>query len=271
MPITLMLCYARSGGTLLNRCLGSLPDVVILSEVNPGRRPGNMNTVKEQAKAWYDITLSSDDFSEGVLELASLCTEQNKHLVVRAWPVFDFVPSRQNQFQPGGALSAYQALQGRTDLKTFALVRDSIDIWISNGCKPDFFRHYRGYTEQLVEEGIPTFQYEQFCNNPRDVMRDICSLGELPYSETFLDFASFSRAHGDVQLGSRSRGGRSSRIDVLPRRRIARQSIDWVNQCEDMARANQLTGYPPRYDGRALEAWYHGILGRLHARLAKRG
>ena len=33
--VTVMLCFARSGGTVLNRCLGCLPDIVIMSEVNP--------------------------------------------------------------------------------------------------------------------------------------------------------------------------------------------------------------------------------------------
>ena len=35
MRVGLLLCYARSGGTLLNQMIGSLPNVVMLSEVSP--------------------------------------------------------------------------------------------------------------------------------------------------------------------------------------------------------------------------------------------
>src|SRR5436309_1024611 len=33
--LVVMLCYARSGGTVLNKCLGVLPNVFVASEVHP--------------------------------------------------------------------------------------------------------------------------------------------------------------------------------------------------------------------------------------------
>jgi hypothetical protein len=35
MKIPVIYAYPRSGGTLVNRCLGSIPGNLILSEVNP--------------------------------------------------------------------------------------------------------------------------------------------------------------------------------------------------------------------------------------------
>jgi len=33
--LPVMICYARSGGTILNKCLASLTNTVMLSEINP--------------------------------------------------------------------------------------------------------------------------------------------------------------------------------------------------------------------------------------------
>ena len=58
MHITLMICYARSGGTLFNKCVGSMNDIIMLSEVNPlgggwgKRRENSYTTPAEQAKKW---------------------------------------------------------------------------------------------------------------------------------------------------------------------------------------------------------------------------
>ena len=68
MSVGLMVCYARSGGTILNRCLGCLPGVVMLSEVTPlvDQSPagGEPRTVKDQARQWYGIELQSHGFTE---------------------------------------------------------------------------------------------------------------------------------------------------------------------------------------------------------------
>ena len=74
----IMLCYARSGGTLLNKCLGSLSDTIILSEVNPvgsgsGKNKESLNSVYEQAKYWYNIELKNHDFKNAIIELDEYC------------------------------------------------------------------------------------------------------------------------------------------------------------------------------------------------------
>ena len=92
MATVLMECFSRSGGTLLNKIIGSLPNVVMLSEVNPlgggwgARREKSYTTPKEQALNWYGIELRADDYVESILELNDICDKDNKTLVVRDWP-----------------------------------------------------------------------------------------------------------------------------------------------------------------------------------------
>ena len=84
MSIIVMICFARSGGTILNQCLGSLPGVVIMSEVNPlgggkGKGAESYRTIKSQAKNWYGIDLISDEdnFVECAIELEAFCRKSN--------------------------------------------------------------------------------------------------------------------------------------------------------------------------------------------------
>ncbi len=82
--VTVMLCYARSGGTVLNQCLGSLPDTVVISEVNPlgggsgARDQKPSRTVREQALNWYGIELRTENFADCVVELEKHCIANGK-------------------------------------------------------------------------------------------------------------------------------------------------------------------------------------------------
>jgi len=65
VSIIVMICFARSGGTILNQCLGSLPNVVMLSEVHPlveNWSSGKVSVpkVKYQTKNCYQIDLSAN-------------------------------------------------------------------------------------------------------------------------------------------------------------------------------------------------------------------
>ena len=97
MSIGVILNYGRSGGTLLNRCLGTLPNVVIKSEVSPYRQPnvsGQPVTVQQQASQWYGNSLQSNEFAESIVELHEKCYELSKRLIIRLWCVGEFRPSR---------------------------------------------------------------------------------------------------------------------------------------------------------------------------------
>ena len=145
----IMLCYARSGGTLLNKCLGSLPNTIVLSEVNPigggiGKdKENSFVTVYEQAKNWYNIELKNRDFKNAVFELEEYCINNNFNLIIRDWTIVNFAPMRKNHYQPCHDFLTLNELEELTP-KVFAFARDSIDVWISRGMKncDDFFTDY---------------------------------------------------------------------------------------------------------------------------------
>lgn len=259
--ITLMINFARSGGTILNRCLGVLPNTVVLSEVSSygggrGATEDSPRTVQGQALKWYGISLKSHDFEGGIEELSNCCEASGKNLVVRDWTYASFSPIFENDHNPPYRLSTLDVLSARVSVKPFAFIRDAIDVWISRGM-PDterFFSNYLLFTEQIVAAKMPVFKYEDFCEDPSFEMRKICKETDLRYSEDFITrYKSFSSVSGDVQI--RSRGVAQGEIRPLRRRLIfSRRRIREMESNDSMRRANELLGYPVRYASRNRES-----------------
>jgi len=256
----LMICYARSGGTLLNRCLGMLPGVVVLSEVHPfgggHGAPGTdtLTTVRQQAAAWYGIDLHSEDFVAAVLELDDICRGRGLHLVVREWSFVNFTPYPENNHHPPNRLLGLEMLRDRCDVRPFAFVRDAIDVWLSRPVPLDEFAGpYLRYVQALVDAGFPIFRYEDLCRDPDVQMQHLCRAMGLPFSDAFHHYEHFTKVNGDVQGVSRGlkRGG----FTTLPRRRISRRLRRRLAACEPIRRANALLGYPTDYTARPLEGY----------------
>lgn len=273
MPVTLQFTYARSGGTLLARCLAALPGTMVFSEVNPRRRPrraGRPVTLAEQARAWYGIELPGGDFAADVALLADHCGKTSRHLVLRDWSIIDFVPMVENDGRPVGSFSLRDALADRDDVRGFGFVRDAIDVWISNGCRTDFFVHYRAFLERLLASGMPVFRYEDLCRDPDGTVRRICAHTGLPFDPSYRDFARVTKVTGDVDLAGGSRGGRLNRIVNLPRARIPAERIRWLEANADARAVNEMAGYPVAYASRPLEHALLALAGRWRSRLLGR-
>ncbi len=269
MTVSVMIAFARSGGTVLNQCLGSLPDVVIMSEVNPlgggwGEKQEYSHTsVQEQAKYWYQIELHSKGFVDSVLELEQICTETNKHLILRDWTFSNFMPHSVNDFNPPNKLLTLEALAGKCHLIPFVFVRDSIDVWISRGMPPaeDFFKRYLRYSNAVVN--LPIYRYEDFCQQPSEMIRRICELTGLTYTEAWHNYRDFRTVHGDIQSSQVSRGVRRRKIQSLPRKRVPRERVQEVNNCQGMIAANKLMDYPISFGGRPLESIFVWITSKI--------
>lgn len=256
MAVVVMLCFARSGGTVLNQCLGCLPNVVILSEVNPlgggwgsGEEP--CDTVQLQAKQWYGIDLVSDGFADGVLELDKICQKQGKQLVIRDWSFINFFPRGQNGFDPPNKFLSIKALQGRCGLHVFGIVRDAIDVCLSYGAAKlralVLFSCYRNYVAALLALGCPIFKYEDFCQNPHKTLQNICRHIGTEYNESFLQYMTFKNVNGDVQSKGKSRGVKQGKITPLARKIVDIDKIAAINADQNMKKTNMVLGYPNNF------------------------
>lgn len=280
MSIIVMLCFARSGGTIINQCLGSLPNVVMMSEVSPlggGAGKGQIyyQTIKSQAKNWYGIELSSDenDFVESTLELEKICEKDNRQLIIRDWSYINFVPIKENNYNPPQKLLILDVFHGKCKLIPFVFVRDAIDIYISflkhnlSITKYDFeefFHYYLTYVKAILDINCPIFKYEDFTLHPGKIIKNICNYSGLKYSSSYRNFKTFNKVNGDVQFGKSSRGIRQNNIRPLLRRIIPKNKIIEINQCTKMVEVNSLLGYPPLYESKKREKFFKKFLDDIY-------
>lgn len=248
-----MLCYARSGGTFLNKCIGALPGTIILSELNPlGGGWGAMgadsyDNVHEQALHWYNIDVGTNDFAKGLEFLESYCVSHAKKLVVRDWSFVNFACHEYNKCNPPNRFLTLEVLQGRFPLTVFGFVRDSIDVWISRRC-PDidqFYSEYYNYLSRLTKLDIPLFKYEDLCSDPIKTMHEICEYTGIEYQDIQKSYVGFNYVNGDTQ--GESRGSAQDSIQPLERRKIERKQIKRINASRLMKECNAMLGYKQSY------------------------
>lgn len=225
--ITIMNCWARSGGTMLHRCLSLLPNTLAFSEINSFYLcPTKYNTIQSQAKAWYDISISNNDFTKSIKELEQYSQAANVNIIIRDWNYASFVPLRHNNFKPSNFLNTYDSVMKVTKCKKFAFVRNAIDIWLSMNDSEQFFRDRKlkgllSYAICIKKSGMPIFKYEDFCLNPEAEMKKICDFAQIPFSDRFLGFYNNAKTTGDLDTIHPSRGGKLKIIADLPRRQIS--------------------------------------------------
>ena len=268
--ITVMLCYARSGGTLLNRCLLQLPETFVLSEVNPkGNGSGSAEGIEGQAKNWYGIDVEKGSYASQINQVWKACQAHGKRLIIRDWPFIDFPDTE--DLQPGGTLGTLQALeQASLPYQVFAFVRDSIDVWLSRRTDLErFFASHRKYVETITDLQIPLYRYEDLCENPEATLRSLCSAMSLPFSEAMLHFADEKRVNGDIQAAHRSRGFKQSGFASLKRRRIPSDQIQLLNANQDMVWINRTLGYAPQYNTRSVESRLASVRNIARSRFGK--
>ncbi len=248
-PIIVMLSYARSGGTLLNRCMGSIPNTLVLSEINTEAIcPNSCRTIKEQAKKWYNINLKSKTFLANIKELYKYCNSHNKTLLIRDWTFGSYVPSQYNNFQPTKSLATLKILSKNFPVISFAFVRDPIDVWLSLQDSPRTFydknlEFLHELSKSLIENKIKIFKYEDFCKEPIKEMKKICRHTKIKYNKLFLDYNNFTNVTGDIDLPDASRGIKQGKITLLPRRKTFKKFSKYINSETKAKEIKKLLNY----------------------------
>lgn len=255
-----MLSYARSGGTLLNQCLASMVNTVVISEVNPngggwGKEMENsVDTIWGQAKEWYDIELCEREYYSALIELERYCEEKGLHLVVRDWVYASFAEIKYNNYSPIKKLEVYHKLSKMTRVIPFAFIRDSVDVWISLGMEKTnkFYSHYKPYLYEIIANNIIFFKYEDFCMNPLEEMQKICKYLGIMYNSNFVYEYFENKANGNTQYTYASE---ARLISPKERKIISRSKIREINTSSEMKYCNKILSYSTNYyDG--FSGWF---------------
>jgi hypothetical protein len=205
------------GGTLLSRCLGVLPDVALLSEVNPA-------SVKlfptfdplYQDSNWLHLLTASDAERFSGVDLGEIgnfrtliqvfydrAKAHNRHLVIRDYSYIEFVgaPFRAD---PPRRLTLREAVPGSIPIASIALIRHPVAQWLSlskhvqpSVVSPSWFCDaYAAFLRELA--ATPVFKYEEFVADPDHQLQSICGKIRLPFASSFREqFHQFDGVTGD--------------------------------------------------------------------------
>lgn len=246
------------GGTLLSRCLGVLPGVALLSEINPGavKLFPTFNPLYQDAM-WLGLLgaenierFSHRDLGmiENFRELLQLFYDRasaaGRHLVIRDFNYLDFVgvpfvaaPSRQ--------MVLYAALPHEVPTKSVAFIRHPVDQWLSL-CTHDivmaaltpsaFCDAYDAFLRGL--RTITVHKYEDFVERPEAEFQAICRELHLPFDISFMErFHTFDSITGNMARL------REQAISPPQRKAISPMVMDQFYSSNSFRRILRATGY----------------------------
>ncbi len=206
------------GGTLLSRCLGVLPGVALLSEINPASvklfphfdplyQDRNWLHLLDpvDAERFSKLDLSTTENFRDLMRVFHRCaTAAGRHLLLRDYSYVDFIGIPYIPHAPQ-RLTLYDALPPAVPTAAIAFVRHPFDQWLSL-CKHEHVRAiltasrfctaYAAFLQNLGN--TPIYKYEDFTHAPEAELRSICRDLDLPFDPSFLErFHDFNAVTGD--------------------------------------------------------------------------
>jgi hypothetical protein len=226
-PIRTIHHFACTGGTLITKCLASMPNAQVLSEVDPlsvlndssGRRffPTDLIKLARLSTRGADEQLLKEIFIEGLRVIHGNASRNGQRLIVRDHTHSHFCVGSEVPERP----TVLSLIRETFPCVSAILVRHPVDSFLSlhaNGWihfQPDTLDEYcRRYMKFLdLYPGVSVVRYEDFVSNPRTVMEGMCGELKIPYSSQFIDTFSVYQVSGD--------SGRSGDIlEPRPRRMV---------------------------------------------------
>lgn len=229
--IRLLHQLPRSGGTIINRCLGTMQNNVVLSEVHP--RSINKAVAFNpmiQAHQWFDLVDSADfrrwrrasaeqaaNFAASINLIALRAEEQHKHLILREYSQPDYIKTPRTQ--PSFTSTTFDHLRDKAILLRLAVVRHPLQQWrsfenyqgLKGRCRlADFVHGYYRFAKLSAKVGF--IRYEDFCSDPDNTLQKICAGLELDYDPTYAElwpeyrFVTGDESRSDdAKIGERKR------------------------------------------------------------------
>jgi hypothetical protein len=249
---------ARTGGTIINRCLACMRNIVMLSELHPTLPQGASFNPLYQAGQWFDL-LSPDEratfranarreeklgsFVRSMELIEERTRSSGRHLLIREFSHADFL--RTPRTQPVFRSRMVDVLGQLYALRRHAVVRHPLDQWRSMQEYPatsgrcslrDYLHGHRRFAEMAVEVGF--VRYEDFCRDPAATLRHLCSVLGVPFDATYDE----RWMHHDRFTGDMSRS-RSSPILARSRPPPSDRVMDVLLKSPDYRASLTLLGY----------------------------
>ena len=199
---------ACTGGTLISKCLASMHNVALISEVNPMNRfdsefsPTNPLLLLERGHREFTKVEKIDIFKEQIKYAQRICQNDDVDLILRDHSHTDFhTGNRESNECP-----ILDHLRDDYSLISVISVRHPLDSYLSliiqgwhKQFQPnnlnEYCRRYIAFIEKY--SSFPVVRYEDFCDDPTHTMKKICDILKISYNNNFLDIFGTHRLSGD--------------------------------------------------------------------------
>lgn len=255
---------ARSGGTIIARCLGCMQRVTLLSEVSPipyrAITPATIGSCAQfhpilQAYKWHGLfsveeaemlsVQTSLDYATLIQLVDRRCEERGQTLLLRDWSHADFT-SHPPFPAPTYRFSIVEALQDHYDIVHTASVRHPIDQWLSlrrlmvihgNVSLEQFLYGYRRFAEKAVEIGF--VRYDDLVESPDTEIQTLCQRLNLPYDANYrTEWVNYFKVTGDM-----NQNRAETAIKKLPRRDFEAELLRQFESNDDYHASLELLGF----------------------------
>ena len=240
--------YARSGLTILNRYLAGDTRLICLSEINTKYIcPTQPSLPHEQLKQWYEINIKSGSIINEIGQALKCSKAFGKPLIVRDWSFGSFVPLRYNNFQPSSTLNTIDDLNKTFpgQFKVVCMIRNPVDVWLSmRYSEKNFYdkelSFLMDFISDVLKRQIPIIKYEDFCLDPKTVLEEIYrTIGlEIPNSVSLSN-----NVIGDINYPKSSRGATLDQVVSFPRRTASADDSAFLNEHTCAKKIADLLGY----------------------------
>ena len=244
--------FACTGGTLFSKCIASMPNTMVLNEVNPfyrsmpkragvGFTPTDLISLVHQSGEDLDTEVIRTVFMTGLAAIQKENWRTGRSLVIRDHTHSQYLTKNSQS----GHETTLGILKTRFRVLSLVTVRDPIDSFLSlkrNGWsthfQPSTFDEYCArYLKFLSDyQDVPTIRYEDFISHPKRTMREICAILKLDYNDKFQNLFSSFRFSGDS-------GRISSEISKRPRLEMSEEFLQMVSASDKYIELANLNGY----------------------------
>jgi len=234
--------FACTGGTLFCKCIAAMPNVQLLSELDPLSTrtvqrnhphfaPTDMVTQMHQSTRGTSQSLLVEIFHNELKVVHAEATRLGQRLVLRDHAHGHFCSGRKIADRPvlralvPSSLPLRSIVTVRHPLHSYASLVEMNWMQFSPATLDEYCRRYLVFLQEYAD--VPRLRYEDLVANPAEGMRRACTLLDLPYSPRFIDLFSVFKLTGDSGRGGSDIAPRPSRAMAKPLLDEARASANY--------------------------------------------
>lgn len=211
-PIRTIHHFACTGGTVFSKCIAAMPNVQLLSEVDPLSlqrldptapifAPTDMIRLLRQATSAVPNDALIRLFEAELGVVYGMATARGMYLVIRDHTHSHFCTG--DTLEPRPTLR--ELVQAVAPTRSLVTVRDPVDTWLSlkshkwvhfaPATFDEYCRRYLAFLDR--HDDVPVLRYEDFTREPEAEVRRACGILELPYFDGFMRVFNVFHLTGD--------------------------------------------------------------------------